>query len=382
MTYRYSNLSEIWASDGVATDPDLDTEHPAYTPGKFLLGWIVEREPHQWQNYLYQSTDLKMQIIASEQFVGWEDGIEYQPNAVVRLGDSLYRNKSANTVSGTSPDASSDWELVLIATTEEHFSIVNGMVDALVKHVTADNPHNNNIHQIGGYESGEIDNFFGSPTDIHTIVYHKLQTGAVHSENVEQIGTLPVSGGTFTGDVIFEKGLNISGANIGKYGTEQIIGNDKGFLYLDDKYAYSDPQKGLIVTEANFVDVEMAVNNMFALPPPVCIMDFRQGCFSQISPGRYYLEYSNQQSFEENKGWVIANGVSIHNLINNDSTTSVFEYYIGDVRKIIISDDPVLNSNSLSQLSDLFDTNATHFTRLVVYPRLTKYQKSNIYAQT
>lgn len=381
MTDRYSNLSKIWASDGVTADPDLDTEHPAFTQGKYILGWTVQREPHQWQNYLNQITDLKLQLIASEQFLGWEDAVEYQPNAVVRYGDALYRNILPTTVMGNAPDESSDWEVVLFSTADDFSSALSYLKNTLSNHVDADNPHNDNIHQIGGYDSDEIDKFLNDPTSPQTIVYHKARTGAVHGETAEQVGTLPASGGEFTGDVKFTGGLSLGNAVLSADGPDQLLGNDKGAIYLSSTgKAYTDPGKGEIVTEANFDEVQVQVNNLFSLPPPLCVMNFASGSFSQIAPGNYYFDYSVDQSFESSKGWVIAEGVTIYNLKKVIEVTNVFEYYVGDVRKVVVVDTTGLEATSLSSLAHSFDENATHFTCLTTYPKLTKYQKSNIHA--
>ena len=52
----------VWASSTTSevTDPDLDVNHPGGQGGnqKYEKGWIVEKEPHQWANFIYNSIDV------------------------------------------------------------------------------------------------------------------------------------------------------------------------------------------------------------------------------------------------------------------------------------------------------------------------------------
>lgn len=382
MTKRSANLGLIWASNGEVADPDLDTTYPIFQSGKYLKGWIVEKEPHQWQNFLYQITDLKTQMLAAEQFVEWDSEISYTPRAVVRHGDELFVNDSTEVSLGHSPDDSNTWRNLLADNAADMATAVSDLQKRLADHIAADNPHNDNIHDIGGYESGEIDSFLGDPADERTIVYHKNQSGgAVHGETPAQVGTLPDSGGTFIGDVKFVGGITIGNALLGQDGPDQTFGNSKGSIHLTaGGTATSGADKSEIVTEANFNVKQMLVNNLFTLPPPIGQMDFSAGNFSQLSIGGYSFDYDPAvQTFDAVKGWVVADGVTIAGLNKQMNCSHVFEYYVGDVKKIVIWDSASLYSANLKSLATYFDGNITHFLRLTSYPRLTSYQKATIF---
>jgi len=382
MTKRSANLGLIWAANGEVADPDLDTTYPIFQSGKYLKGWIVEKEPHQWQNFLYQITDLKSQMFAAEQFVEWDSDISYAPHAVVRHGSALFVNDSTEASLGSSPDDNSAWRNLLADNAADVATAVNDLQKRLADHIAADNPHNDNIHDIGGYESGEIDLFLGDPTDERTIVYHKNQSGgAVHGETPAQVGTLPDSGGTFIGDVKFVGGITIGNALLGQDGPDQTFGNSKGSIHLTSGgVATSGADKSEIVTEANFNTKQMLVNGLFALPPPIGQMDFSAGNFSQMSIGGYSFDFDPAvQAFDTVKGWIVADGVTIGGLNKQMNCSHVFEYYVGDVKKIVIWDSSSLYSANLKSLATYFDGNITHFLRLTSYPRLTTYQKATIF---
>jgi len=381
MTNRIGDFSLVWASAGEVTDPDLDTEHPIFQEGKYLKGWKVEKEPHQWQNYLYQITDLKKQIVASEQFVEWDEETTYVPNAVVRYEEALYLNDCGEESIGTVPGGEDVWRVLLGGDAESITAATSDLVQTLAEHLAEDNPHDDNIHDIGGYESSEIDAFLGDPDDSKTIIYHEAQVGAVHGETPEQVGTLPDSGGTFTGDVEFIGGITLDDAVLGKDGPEVMLGNSLGAIHLtaEDK-ATANADKSEITTEANFDEMQMRVNNLFALPTPIGQFDFSAGNFSQMSVGRYTLNYNeDEQSFDEFKGWVVADGVSISGLNKQIPATHICEYFINDDKRIVVLDSANLFSQDLKSLATYFNGNMTHLLRLTSYPRLTNYQKATIY---
>jgi len=385
MTNRANDLDLIWASKGEATDPDLDTEHPIFQPNKYLKGWIVEKEPHQWQNFLYQITDQKLEIQAEEQFFEWESDIEYAPMAVARNNGKIYINASGMVSQNVEPkDNPNFWFEVLGVTADDVNAARNFLQKTLDDHLAADNPHNDNIHDIGGYEKEEIDKFFNDENDPRTIRYHVKQTGKVHSETPKQLGTLPVAGGTFTGDVAFAGGVNL-GANGNTIvdATSVKLGNSAGALYLNKdgsvKQAFANASDRYdVTTVANFQQQQRAVNFLFALPVPRTEVDFRKS-FSSMTIGNHRIE-SSVNPVMSYKGWQIADGFTIYNLDYAIARTDLVEYYVNDVFRRVVVDSTVNISGGadLKAIAQRIAPDATHIQRVVVYPQLNKYQKANL----
>lgn len=387
MTNRVGDLSQIWASNGEATDPDLDTTHPIFQPNKYIKGWKVEKEPHQWQNFLYQISDEKLLLVAQEQILEWESDIGYAKNGITRKGDKLYKNVSGAVSTGKDPTTeTSVWNEVLSMDSAGVVTAVTTLTNTLNAHLAVDNPHKDNIHDIGGYESGEIDKFFGDPNNPATIVYHENQTGGkVHGETPAQVGTLPTSGGAFTGDVNYVGGLTIGTGSFRIDGPDQKITNAGGSLFLegDGDTTVGVESSGVrsdITTVANFDAHQIAVNNSFALPQPILQMQLRAGTFDTMGVGNFIVETTDAPVFEGNKGWKIADNTFMTwvGLVNIPATI-YFEYYAGDIRKFAVVDaTQVVVKPNLKIFLQALIPDATHLCVMNIYLALTEYQKLHL----
>lgn len=383
MTNRASDLNLIWAENGAATDPDLDVDHPIFQPQKYVKGWIVEKEPHQWQNFLYQITDQKLQIQAEEQFFEWESDLTYPPKAVVRSGDKLYINASGMPSQNVPPADNPNFWFEVLGSDANAVKVARDFLQQVLdSHLSADNPHNDNIHDIGGYEKEEIVDFFEDPTDPRTIRYHVRQVGKVHNETPAQLGTLPLSGGTFTGDVAYAGGINFGSAgNTIVDGTSIKIGNGSGGIYLNadgsvDHALSTGAARYQVTTKDNFQAHQRAVNYLFALPAPRTEVDFRFN-FSSMGIGGHRID-SNVNPVMSYKGWQVADGFTIYNLDYVIPRTDLVEYYVNDVfrRTLVDSTVNIIGGTDLKAIANRIAPDATHISRVIVYPLLNAYQKS------
>lgn len=70
------NSLRVWASstDAIVTDPDLDVNHPGGQGGnnKYEHGWVVEKEPHQWANFIYNNVDVSIKELLENGTLLWE----------------------------------------------------------------------------------------------------------------------------------------------------------------------------------------------------------------------------------------------------------------------------------------------------------------------
>lgn len=390
MTNRVGQLDEVWAQNGTATDPDLDTTHPIFQADKYVKGWIVEKEPHQWQNFLYQITDLKMQFMAGEQFSEWDSAVSYAANAITRKGDAVYVNISGAVALNKDPATQTAvWSEVLGADAATVNTDQLALEKQITDHINADNPHNDNIHDIGGYEKGEIDDFLGSPTDPRTIVYHELQTGGtVHAETPAQVGTLPKSGGHFTGDVKYLGGLTIGTGNIMQDGPDVQIVNGGGAIILeaDGDSVYGQTSTGVrseITTKANIERQQRVVNSMFALPQKIIDVDFRAGSLSMRGIGQVTFDSQSLTPAFTDKGWTIDDSLVL-GLEFHFPRTDLVEYYTaeGVFRRILVESTVALSGSiSMKDIMTRIAPDAVSVMRILVWPSLTKYQKSNLLPQ-
>lgn len=372
----------IWAEGGTATDPDLDTTAPSYEPDKYATkGWHSEKPPEEWQNFLTQITDQKVVQLILSGIPEKDASVTYQDGALYQDGGKIYV-----VVGGAGQE-------VISLKGAEFTSFVNGLTTTLNNHLAADNPHNDTVNTLvdKSYIKTDVDKFFGSATDPATIVYHKARTGGgVHGETPAQVGTIPATGGTFTGAVIMERDaivnlspsklvhLNRSTAILEMASGAMSIGiaSNGRCWFTDSSGTYE------IMTEANYADFQIRWNNRFALPLPLLKANLNNSLSDGDSVGVWSI-YSPGAP-------VFGNGLQVDNndvrLIFDSIVTGVTVYLrvteAGGAVKNYVKDFSDWNFGSnTSQLNNIVNvafggTNPRYISEYVVYPTLSSYQKS------
>lgn len=318
MTKRFL-YNKTWAQDGVKADPDLDTTDPSYIADRYAnVGWKAEKPPEQWQNFLTNITDEKFaDNLISLGVPAWEShnllkngALSYSPdNSEIRIG-----------VGGTG------WDATVSGTSSGYTSSINSLQNKYNIHTKATNPHNDTVDNIigGTYLSKDVDSWFGSQTDNRTIVWHKLQTGAVHKETPAQVGTLPSTGGTFTGAVSFDTVRFGEGSVISltdTYYTDTVLRFTNSSAFFLDKtgnvftrYASVNYQWA---TEINISDWYIKTNYLFTVPTPLFKFNSMFSLNDGNSIGGWWMEANGSEPITfHNKGGVslINTGLYWHNV--------------------------------------------------------------------
>lgn len=218
------SLPAVWAETAetqyAPVDPDLDTAHFLFIENRYQsLGWQTgEIEPEQWQNFLQQITDLKINECLQYGFFNWFADVVYLTNSICFFNGDLYISLADNNV-GHSPDeaGSKYWTLVFTISGSEYESTIPDLVNKVSTHIAATgsaNPHQDDVTTIGGYTEEEIDEMF-SPDNPETMAHHVADMNNPHEVTCEQLQILPKEGGIFTGIVKFSGGINIGNGFIG-----------------------------------------------------------------------------------------------------------------------------------------------------------------------
>ena len=216
-------LLRVWADTGTAVDPDLDELHPSGNggAGKYELGWVVEKEPHQWANFIYQT----------------QTGAQYD---FARYG--------------VSPRESLDYKLGALSWSAG--GIIVKMASAWHR-------------SFGTYTKTEAEYYKTLWTN--NLATHAPKTDHPHQETAEQIGTIPSTGGTFTGEVFYRGGFQVGGAQWKYYTPTADVwflsaAIQKGFVATGKASFYNGAVSSELLLEDKIVEYERGFGNTFAAP--------------------------------------------------------------------------------------------------------------------
>jgi len=216
-------LGNIWGENAdaefEATDPDTDITHALYVENRYKsIGWQDgEKEPEQWQNFLQQITDVKISEIATNGLFDWFEDVPYLLGSVCVHGTSLWICQKGNTASEPTDSDNEYWQCSYSLNKEQYTDSVDAIDTQVTTHINQkgpDNPHEDNIEDIGGYNTEYIDNLFSADNQ-DSFNHHVQDMDNPHEVTCQQLNILPKDGGVFTGTVCFNGGLNIGSAFIG-----------------------------------------------------------------------------------------------------------------------------------------------------------------------
>lgn len=386
-----------WAQNGQAVDPDLDTTHPSYEANRYATkGWHSEKPPEQWQNFLSQISDMKIISLLVDGIQQWDSGVTYAVGALSKVAGVAYIRVSVVTPVKSPELSGSGWDKLVDPTALGFNNLVQGLVDKLSAHNAASNPHADDIHNVigGGYIKSEVDTKFASATGPKTIVYHMGQAGqSVHGETVAQIGTLSAAlGGTFSGPVIFEDDaiIQISPSMVVHLNqATALLEMANGTVSLGVAangvgYVVTTGGMFVVMSEANYAQLNNVQNGRFALPIPIMSMNFFNSMDDVESIGNWILDSVDAPAFNSFGALSLANPVTfVKSQIVRDATWYLMGYSATGTSIFKVVDVPsgVTITGGATTMRNLINfvspSNGIEFIKaLVVYPRLTDYQKS------
>lgn len=366
-----------WAQDGEVADPDLDTTNPSYVADRYAdMGWEAEKPPNEWQNFLSQISDLKIISLLFSGVAEFDDSVTYQTGAVSVL-NGVVQIKVA-----------SGWEQILDMKTVDYLNDVASLKLIYDNHMAATNPHQDTVETLTDKSRTKeyLDTAFGSPTDPQTIVYHKLQQGRVHQETPEQVGTLPTSGGTFTGPVSFLDGMRFATNNTvsmnGATGRLELR-NGNRILSIDALgnviWSIVGGEEYPVMTELNYSEFQIRWGNRFALPTPYLSMNLSASINDACSVRGWSVSTTGTPVFHPMGGLKVdGNTITFSGFdVACPTTIVVYTRNASGALGRGNSDAPSGGYTSLNTLlTNLGISDAAYVVSIACYPTLTAYQKS------
>lgn len=293
MTTR-PRLDSLWASKDISqiADPDLDSNHPSGEGGvgKYIKGWISEREPHQWANYLYRRYDDVALEYAERGFSLYRAELKYSKGSIVWASNG--KNYVALKDTSADPTVSADWGLTLVSLGEAQVRQQMATMEALLAshRLRKDNPHGVSLNQLNVYSKLEIDAMGIAFAD--ALAGHTASQANPHAVTADQIGSVPAAGGEFDG---------IVGFNSETWFGSQAVGSTSDFIQLGINLktiglTNEDVMCGVwgssptmyVCHTGNWHKVRMRSERLFAIPMPDLVVPLIKN-LSSPSVGNYIL---------------------------------------------------------------------------------------------
>lgn len=300
-------LNRIWASTNAATRRD---------PGdpKYLVGWVSEIPTFQVLNYLQFKTDTTMLAQAERGVFEWGNDISYVKGALCwnEQDSTIYVSLAANPDKTKRPDQNlTQWSKSSLQISRDSFDTAVANWTAHIANTTG-NPHNLTPGRIGAYTKAESDALITQYRNL--VAAHVADVNNPHKTTATQIGAVPVTGGTYTGDVTFATGqviLTDDGTNKTGIVSGQglFMQSGEGMIGIETSGGTTRVTSGTktsrspVVTEATFAALKAQTEQLYSCPQPDFYMPLIRDANLRIGPENWNASWDMQ--FSGDVGWLI-----------------------------------------------------------------------------
>lgn len=259
-------LNRIWASTSANTRRD---------PGdaKYIQGWISEIPTYQVLNYLQYKIDTTLLALAERGFFEWGSDIQYGSGSVVwdELTKKIYVSLVGSPDKTKAPSQNlSQWAESSIQIPRANYDAAVAAINAHIADVTG-NPHKLTAGRLNAYNKAEIDAIVATYRNL--VSAHALDKNNPHGVTALQVGAVPITGGTYTGDVIFNGGLYFDAGKVNQISKANGLFLQTGNFVLGINasgvaVAGTTNSQSPIVTEATFASLKAGQEPNYAVPEP------------------------------------------------------------------------------------------------------------------
>lgn len=273
-------LNRIWAGASASTRRD---------PGdaKYIQGWISEIPTYQVLNYLQFKVDTTILAIAERGIPEWGTDVQYGLGSVVwdESTKKIYVSTVGSPDRNTVPSANTtQWSESSIQVPRASYDAINASITAHVADVTG-NPHRLTAGRLNAYNKAEIDALVAQYRAL--VQSHASDKNNPHNVTAAQAGAVPITGGTYTGDVTFNGGLYFDSGKVNQISKTNGLYLQMGTFVLGLNasgvaVAGTTTSQSPLVTEQTFPDLKAQQEPNYAAPEPT----FQMSLISSIHLAR------------------------------------------------------------------------------------------------
>lgn len=194
MTIR-PTINRVWASEAAGSNiQDPDT----FVPNKVTTGWEAEIPPFQWFNWIQNRNDLFKLALAERGVAEWGSDVKYNTHSLVHYGGHIWVSTQVNQ--NVVPTEGEIWRISSAEITQANLDELKARIEAHIARVN--NPHAVTAAQAGSYTIAQaVALINGQASDLTA---HETDYSNPHKVTATQAGGVPITGGTYTGQVDIE----------------------------------------------------------------------------------------------------------------------------------------------------------------------------------
>lgn len=305
MAVERPTLSRIWAVNGARYDPGMQ---------KYAQGWTAEIPTYEVLNFLQYRIDMALLAATQRGVPEWGSDMKYEKGALVwdNVNSTIYTAKVASPNQQLRPSANSaQWA---ISATQFSMEQYHGLQDMINAHLAdRGNPHGVTADQANTYTKAVIDQKVGVVAS--DIAAHAGRKDNPHGVTAAQIGAVPSSGGTYTGQVTFateEVRINPgAGDHVVKATADRVTlrsgATELGIRKSDGRAVlWKDGVADALLSEPQYVEARKAAEPDYAVPPPDLWLDLLNDIHIRQGTGYSELKRDNASQYVNKLGQTVA----------------------------------------------------------------------------
>lgn len=294
---------------------------------KYQQGWVSEIPTYQVLNYLQYKIDTTILAQAERGIAEWGDDVVYGLGSLAWDNKTNYiyvsvvqqpdRNKAPS-------DNAAHWSRSSIQITRKEFDDIVASINAHIANKA--NPHNLTARQLNAYNKQEMDNLVAQYRAL--VAAHVNDKENPHNTTAAQAGGVPITGGTYEGDVKFLKSIGLNADDTARLCNENGIyleigphNSDValiGITTAGEVVAGRSQSKSPIVTEKTFQDLKAENEPDYAVPLPVLAINFMRNINTQV--GNVYVNAGQNLAYGPS-GFVLSGGGVTPSIQSPDAVT-------------------------------------------------------------
>lgn len=296
-------FNRIWSSNSASTIRDPGEQ-------KYNTGWVSEIPTYQVLNFLQNKIDVTFLANAERGIPEWGSDVSYEKFGVAWDGsvNKIYISKIPSPNKNLKPSENSNqWTESSINIPRSDYDSAKKLMLDHVANVTS-NPHKLTPALLNAYTKAQVDEILDQYRAI--VSDHKNDKNNPHKTTANDIGAVPISGGSYLGLVKFLVGsISLDNKSVNTFTRDSDgvwITQEKGRLGVsEDGIARVGLVGNLspIVTEETFNKNKIDVEDSYAIPEPIFIMQCMWS--GNIQRGKDSWESDWDIEFSKTTGWMM-----------------------------------------------------------------------------